>query len=109
MTYSEAHSWWQKAIFFQIYVRSFQDSNGDGIGDLNGLHMRLDYLVTFGIDALWLSPIYPSPLLDGGYDITNFCDVEPVFGDLASFDKLVAEAHRRGLKLIIDFVPNHTS
>ncbi|WP_137388730.1 alpha-amylase family glycosyl hydrolase [Rhodoligotrophos defluvii] len=105
----DGRDWWQRAIFYQIYPRSFQDSNGDGIGDLDGIRQRLDYLSWLGIDAIWVSPIYPSPMADFGYDISDYCDIHPIFGDLAAFDALLAEAHARGLKLILDYVPNHTS
>ncbi|SEB25611.1 alpha-amylase family glycosyl hydrolase [Variovorax sp. YR216] len=104
-----ADTWWRNGIVYQIYPRSFQDSNGDGIGDLDGIRARLDYLVSLGIDAVWISPIYPSPMVDFGYDIADFCDIDPRFGTLDSFDALVGDAHARGLKVILDFVPNHTS
>ncbi|MGE3334361.1 MAG: alpha-amylase family glycosyl hydrolase [Rhodospirillaceae bacterium] len=102
-------AWWQSGIIYQIYPRSFQDSNNDGIGDLPGIIARLDYLVWLGIDALWLSPVYPSPMADFGYDVSNYVDIDPIFGSLDDFAKLIAEAHHRGLKIIMDFVPNHTS
>lgn len=101
--------WWQHGIIYQIYPRSFQDSNGDGIGDLQGITAQLDYLTWLGIDAIWLSPFYPSPMADFGYDITDHTDVDPLFGDLATFDELIQQAHQRDLKVIVDFVPNHTS
>ena len=104
-----ADFWWKNGIVYQIYPRSFQDSNGDGIGDLDGIRSRLDYLVSLGIDAIWISPIYPSPMADFGYDISDFCDIDPRFGTLTGFDALVHDAHARGLKVILDFVPNHTS
>jgi len=101
--------WWQYGIVYEIYSRSFQDSNGDGVGDLNGILLRLDYLVQLGIDAIWLSPIYPSPMADFGYDVADYCGIDPIFGTMDDFDRLLAEVHRRGLKMILDFVPNHTS
>ena len=101
--------WWQRGIVYQIYPLSFQDSNGDGKGDLNGIRQRLDYVVWLGVDAIWISPIYPSPMKDFGYDISDYRGISPVFGTLADFDALVEDVHRRGLKLILDFVPNHTS
>jgi alpha-glucosidase len=102
-------SWWKHAVIYQIYPRSFQDSNGDGIGDLNGIRSRLDYLGALGIDAIWISPIYPSPMADFGYDVADYCGIDPIFGTMADFDRLLDEVHRRGLRLILDFVPNHTS
>jgi alpha-glucosidase len=101
--------WWRSAVVYQIYPRSFADGNGDGIGDLAGLRARLDHLAWLGVDALWLSPIYPSPMADFGYDVADYCDVDPVFGSLAELDALVGEAHARGLRVILDWVPNHTS
>jgi alpha-glucosidase len=101
--------WWTSAVFYQIYPRSFADGNGDGIGDLIGVREHLDHLVELGVDALWFSPIYPSPMADGGYDVADPCDIDPMFGTLADFDRLLAEAHIRGLKVTIDIVPNHFS
>jgi alpha-glucosidase len=101
--------WWQSAIIYQIYPRSFQDSNGDGIGDLRGILRRLEHLEELGADAIWLSPIFPSPMADFGYDISDYTDIDPLFGTLADFDELIAATHARGLKLLLDLVPNHTS
>jgi glycosidase len=101
--------WWDSAVVYQIYPRSFQDTNGDGVGDLAGVERRLDHLTWLGVDALWLSPIYPSPLADMGYDVADYEDVDPVYGDLERFDRLIAAAHERGLKLLMDLVPCHTS
>jgi alpha-glucosidase len=102
-------TWWKHAVVYQIYPRSFQDSNGDGIGDLNGIFDRLDYLVDLGIDSIWISPIYPSPMADFGYDVADYCGIDRIFGTMEDFDRLLVEVHRRGLRLILDFVPNHTS
>jgi alpha-glucosidase len=104
-----ALQWWQRAVFYQIYPRSFADSNGDGIGDLDGVTAHLDYVESLGIDAIWLNPINPSPLDDWGYDVSDYCGIHPDLGDLAAFDRLLAEAHRRGLRVIVDLVPNHSS
>lgn len=102
-------SWWESGVIYQIYPRSFQDSNGDGIGDLEGIRRRLDHVTSLGVDAIWLSPIFPSPMADFGYDVADYCNIATIFGDLAAFDALLAEVHRRGLKLLLDFVPNHSS
>ena len=104
-----AHTWWKRGVVYQIYPRSFQDSNGDGIGDLAGIAARLGYVADLGVDAIWISPIYPSPMADFGYDVSDYCGVHPMFGTLADFERLVEDAHRRGLKVILDFVPNHSS
>jgi alpha-glucosidase len=101
--------WWQTAVVYQIYPRSFQDSNGDGIGDLQGIIERAEYLTWLGVDAVWISPFYPSPMADFGYDISNYVDVDPIFGTLADFDRLVAVLHARNIRVILDFVPNHSS
>src|SRR5436190_293676 len=102
-------TWWQKAVIYQIYPRSFQDGNGDGIGDLPGIKERLPYLADLGVDAIWLSPIFPSPMEDFGYDIADYCAIDPLFGTMANFDELLGQARRLGLRLLMDLVPNHTS
>jgi alpha-glucosidase len=101
--------WWQHGVVYQVYPRSFQDSDGDGIGDLDGIRSRLDHLQWLGVDAVWLSPIFPSPMADFGYDVADYTDVDPMFGTLADLDELIAELHRRGMRLILDYVPNHSS
>lgn len=101
--------WWKSAVFYQIYPRSFADGNGDGVGDLRGIRDGLDHLSWLGVDALWLSPIFPSPMADFGYDVADYCDVDPLFGTLGELDSLVAEAHARDIRVILDWVPNHTS
>src|SRR5690606_25239020 len=106
---NENFHWWQTGIIYQIYPRSFQDSNGDGIGDLTGIRQRLEYVQSLNVGALWLSPIYPSPMHDFGYDVADYADIHPMFGTLEDFDALLADVHARGMKLVLDLVPNHTS
>ena len=101
--------WWENAVIYQIYPRSFQDSNGDGIGDLNGIASRLDYISNLGVDAIWISPFFTSPQHDFGYDVSNYCDVNPEYGSLKDFDNLIHKAHKLGLRLMIDIVPAHCS
>ncbi len=109
LPFSASPHWWRGATIYQIYPRSFQDSNGDGIGDLPGITQRLGYVADLGVDAIWISPFFTSPMRDFGYDISNFCDVDPIFGTLAQFDRLIAKAHGLGLKVIIDQVYAHSS
>jgi alpha-glucosidase len=104
-----ATQWWQTGVIYQIYPRSFQDTDGDGVGDLAGITARLDYVAGLGVDAIWISPIYPSPMADFGYDVADYTGVDPLFGTLEDFDKLLATAHSKGLRVILDFVPNHSS
>jgi alpha-glucosidase len=101
--------WWKAAVLYEIYARSFQDTNADGNGDLQGIIERLPYLSELGVDAIWISPIFPSPMADFGYDVSNYVDIDPLFGTLRDFDELLARAHTRGLKVLLDLVPNHTS
>jgi alpha-glucosidase len=102
-------NWWQTAVVYQVYIRSFSDGSGDGIGDIRGLHERLPYLASLGVDALWINPWYPSPMEDAGYDVADYRDIDPVFGTLAEAEALIREAHGLGLKVLLDIVPNHTS
>jgi len=101
--------WWRGAVIYQIYPRSFQDSNGDGIGDLNGITQRLEHIASLGVDAIWLSPFFASPMKDFGYDVSDYRAVDPIFGTMADFDRLLARAHALGLKVVIDQVYAHTS
>lgn len=96
--------WWRGAVIYQIYPRSYQDSNGDGIGDLRGITQRLPHIASLGVDAIWISPFFTSPMKDFGYDVSDYCDVDPMFGSLSNFDQLVAAAHRLGLRVMIDLV-----
>jgi alpha-glucosidase len=107
--HAAAEPWWQHAVIYEIYPRSFQDSNGDGVGDLNGIIQRLDYLESLGVDAIWLAPFFPSPQVDFGYDVSDYQGVDPQYGTLADFDRLLAEAHKRQIRVLLDLVLNHTS
>lgn len=101
--------WWKEAVVYQIYPRSFMDSNGDGIGDLNGITSRLDYLKDLGVDVIWLSPVYQSPNDDNGYDISDYRAIMQEFGTMEDFDRMLSEMHKRGIRLVMDLVVNHTS
>lgn len=105
----DKHLWWQKEIVYQIYPRSYKDNDGDGIGDLPGIIEKLDYIKELGVKVVWISPIYPSPMADFGYDVSDYTGIHPMFGTMEDFDRLLSEIHKRGLKLILDFVPNHSS
>src|SRR5271165_1831530 len=105
----DAEKWWQKAVIYEVYPRSFADSNGDGIGDINGITQHLDYLKGLGVDAIWLTPIYPSPQVDFGYDISNYTAIDPQYGTMADFEQLMAEAKTRNIRVVMDLVLNHTS
>ena len=101
--------WWQRGVVYQIYPRSFADSDGDGVGDLRGITARLDHLAWLGVDAIWLSPFYPSPMADFGYDVADYEGVDPVFGTVVDAEALIAACHERDIRVIIDWVPNHSS
>jgi alpha-glucosidase len=101
--------WWRRGAVYQVYPRSFADSDGDGVGDLRGLRSHLDHLDDLSVVAVWLSPVFPSPMADFGYDVSDHCDVDPLFGTLADLDDLVADCHARGIRVVLDWVPNHTS
>ncbi|HEY3318335.1 MAG TPA: alpha-amylase family glycosyl hydrolase [Coriobacteriia bacterium] len=109
MDVPDGYRWWQAGVIYQVYPRSFQDSDGDGVGDLRGIVRRLDYLEWLGVDAVWICPVYPSPMADFGYDISDYCAIDPLFGTMEDFDRVVAEAHGRGMRVLLDYVPNHTS
>ena len=106
---AEGHQWWQHAVFYEIYPRSFADSNNDGIGDLPGITSKLDYLKSLGVDAIWITPCYPSPQVDFGYDVSDYENIDRMYGTLHDFDRMASEAHKRGIRIILDFVINHTS
>src|SRR6201993_4598380 len=106
---AEGHQWWQHAVFYEIYPRSFADSNNDGVGDLNGIRSKLGYLKDLGVDAIWITPCYPSPQVDFGYDVSDYENIDPMYGTLQDFDRLTSEAQKRGIRIIMDFVINHTS
>ncbi|MFZ0910815.1 MAG: alpha-glucosidase [Candidatus Acidiferrales bacterium] len=106
---TEGHQWWQHAVFYEIYPRSYADSNSDGFGDLNGITSKLDYLKALGVDAIWITPCFPSPQVDFGYDVSDYENIDPTYGTLADFDRLVTEGKKRGIRIILDFVVNHTS
>ena len=101
--------WWRSAVIYQVYIRSFADGDGDGVGDITGLRERLPYLSRLGVDAIWINPWYPSPMKDAGYDVSDFRDVDPVFGTLADAETMIAEAHAHGIRVLLDLVPNHVS
>src|SRR5438093_9399017 len=105
---SRQHEWWQRGVIYQIYPRSFQDSNADGVGDLPGILSRLDYLEWLGVDGIWLNPVNPSPNADWGYDVADYLGVDPALGSLAALDALIADAGARGIRVLLDLVPNHT-
>lgn len=106
---AEGHQWWQHAVFYEIYPRSFADSNNDGIGDLKGITSKMGYLHDLGVDAIWITPCFPSPQVDFGYDVSDYENIDPMYGTLADFDHLVAEGKKRHIRIILDFVVNHTS
>lgn len=105
---NDTREWWEKTVFYQIYPRSFKDSTGDGVGDLIGIKNSLHHLADIGVYATWLSPIFKSPMVDFGYDCSDFRQIDPIFGSMKDFEDLIAEANRLGIKIILDFVPNHT-
>src|SRR6516165_6080983 len=106
---AEGHEWWQHAVFYEIYPRSFADSNNDGVGDLNGITSKVGYLHDLGVDAIWITPCFPSPQVDFGYDVSDYENIDPMYCTLTDFDHLAADAKKRNVKIIMDFVVNHTS
>jgi alpha-glucosidase len=106
---AEGHPWWQHAVFYEIYPRSFADSNNDGLGDLNGISSKLNYLKALGVDAIWISPCYPSPQVDFGYDVSDYENIDPMYGTLQDFDRLASAAQKHHIRIIMDFVLNHSS
>src|SRR6516165_4410526 len=106
---AEGHQWWQHAVFYEVYPRSFADSNNNGIGDLKGITSKLSYLRDLGVDAIWITPCFPSPQVDFGYDVSNYEDIDPMYGTLADFDVMVKDGQKKNVKIILDFVVNHTS
>jgi alpha-glucosidase len=108
-TDAQGHPWWQRAVFNELYPRSFADSTNDGIGDLNGITSKLNYLKDLGVDAIWITPCFPSQQVDFGYDISDYENIDPMYGSLQEFDRLLAEANKRGIRILLDFVANHTS
>ncbi|MBC8922280.1 glucohydrolase, partial [Escherichia coli] len=106
---TETKEWWKESVVYQIYPRSFQDSNGDGIGDIRGIIERLPYLKDLGINVIWLCPVYKSPMDDGGYDISDYYEIDPMFGTMSDMDELIEKAEKLGIKILMDLVVNHTS
>ena len=106
---AEGHQWWQHAVFYEIYPRSFADSNNDGVGDLNGITSKLGYLHELGVDAIWITPCFPSPQVDFGYDVSDYENIDPMYGTLADFDRMAAEGKKQNIRIILDYVINHTS
>ena len=106
---TDTDAWWRDAVIYQIYPRSFADANGDGIGDIQGIREHVDHLATLGVDAVWISPFYPSPQVDAGYDVSDYFSLAPEYGTLAELDALIADLHEVGIRVVIDLVPNHSS
>src|SRR6202046_3011749 len=106
---AEGHQWWQHAVFYEVYPRSYMDSNNDGVGDLNGIASKMDYLHWLGVDAIWITPCFPSPQVDFGYDVSNYVDIDPMYGTLKDFDRMQAGGKKNGVSIVLDLVVNHTS